>query len=72
MGVRKIDYSLCTSCGTCVDVCPLDVFRMHKEKEIPYIAYLSDCMSCFHCELECPAEAIYCIPDREMRMPRPF
>lgn len=72
MGVRKIDYQLCTGCGQCIDLCPLDVFRFDEEIQKPFIKYLQDCMSCFRCELECPAKAIYVTPDRERRMPRPW
>lgn len=72
MGVRKIDYQLCTGCKQCVDLCPMDVFRFDEEKQKPFIKYLRDCMSCFLCELKCPAGAIYVTPDRERRMPRPW
>lgn len=72
MGVRKIDYSLCTKCKLCVDVCPMDVFRIDAKDDKPFIKYLRDCMSCFLCEIECPAGAIYVTPHRERRIPNPW
>ena len=72
MGVRKIENTLCTGCEICVDNCPMDVFRMNEETGKAFIKYLSDCMSCFLCEIECPEGAIYVTPVREMRIPRPY
>lgn len=72
MGIRKIDLGLCTECGTCVDICPMDVLRTNGESGEPVIKYLSDCQSCFLCERDCPAGAIYVTPDRERRIPLPW
>ncbi len=72
MGIRKIDYQLCTGCEICVDECPMDVLRMDKETKKPFIKYLRDCQSCFLCEVDCPVEAIYVTPDRERRIPLPW
>lgn len=72
MGIRRIDYGLCSGCGTCVEYCPLDVIRMNEETGKPFIMYLSDCMACFLCEVECPEEAIYVSPDRERRTVLPW
>lgn len=72
MGIRKIDFSLCTGCGTCVDICPMDVLRINEESERPVIKYLSDCQSCFLCERDCPTGAIYVTPFRERRIPLPW
>ncbi len=70
MGIRRIDYRLCTGCGTCVDVCPMDVLRMDDITKKPVIKYLTDCMSCFLCERDCPEKgAIYVSPVRERRIP---
>ncbi len=69
MGVRKIDVRLCTGCGKCIDVCPMDVFRMDEPTEKPFIKYIRDCQSCFLCERDCPEEAIYVVPLHERRMP---
>ncbi len=72
MGIRKIDYHLCTGCGICVDHCPMDVLRMDEETKRPLIAYLRDCQSCFLCERDCPVEAIWVTPVRERRIPLPW
>ena len=78
MGIRKIDYELCTGCGTCVENCPMDVIRLDPEiyngetSPKAFIKYLRDCMTCYLCELECPEEAIYVSPERERRIPLPW
>lgn len=72
MGIRKIDYKLCTGCGTCIDNCPMDVFRMDEKTKKPFIKYLRDCQSCFLCEMDCPAHAMYVTPDRERRIRLPW
>jgi NAD-dependent dihydropyrimidine dehydrogenase PreA subunit len=72
MGIRKIDYELCTACGICVDECPMDVIRMDEETGKPFIKYLRDCQACFLCEIDCPTEAIFVSPDRERRVPLPW
>ncbi|MBI4187551.1 MAG: ferredoxin family protein [Chloroflexi bacterium] len=72
MGIRKIDRELCTGCGICVDGCPMDVIRMDEDSRKAYIAYLSDCMSCFLCETDCRDRAIYVTPERERRVPLPW
>lgn len=36
MDVRDVGLSQCSGCGTCVDVCPEDVFRMDKQREQPF------------------------------------
>ncbi len=51
-----IDDSKCISCGTCADVCPLDVFYGSKENDIPVVQYPDECWHCNSCVLECPVE----------------
>lgn len=72
MGIRKIDYSRCNGCGTCVDLCPMDVLRLDPSTKKAVIKYLRDCMSCFACEEDCPKDAIFVTPDREKRIPLPW
>ncbi len=49
-------------CGTCVEVCPTDVF-VSGPTVVPEIAHVEDCQTCFACELYCPADALYVDPD---------
>ena len=56
MAIEKIDYDKCTSCGNCMTLCPMDVFR--KMDDFYYIAYREDCMTCQLCLLYCKGNAI--------------
>ncbi|MFX0114576.1 MAG: ferredoxin family protein [Candidatus Hodarchaeota archaeon] len=51
----KIDFDKCTSCFTCVEVCPEDVY---DENDQPIIARPEDCTDCMTCVEECPEGAI--------------
>jgi ferredoxin len=31
----KVDNDKCTGCGTCVEVCPVEVFELKDEKSVP-------------------------------------
>jgi NAD-dependent dihydropyrimidine dehydrogenase PreA subunit len=70
MTVEHIDYQKCTACQWCYKICPMDVYRT-AGKEV-YIAYPDDCMCCYLCELECPAEAIHVSPRRGQSKPFPW
>ncbi len=72
MGIRRIDFDLCTECEMCVESCPQDVLRMSEETGKPFIAYLRDCESCLLCELACPVGAIDVYPVLERRIPNPL
>ncbi|MCX8158385.1 MAG: ferredoxin family protein [Candidatus Diapherotrites archaeon] len=50
-----IDYSKCIKCGTCVNVCPMQVFIM---KDKPEVAHPEKCVQCKACEVSCPTQAI--------------
>ena len=63
--IREILETKCIGCGICVDICPLDVFRMDGKNEKAIIKYPEDCMTCYTCELKCPEEAIYVHPFKE-------
>ena len=58
MAVENIDLERCTGCGTCVKVCPVDVFRFDKESKKAIIRYADDCMLCAWCLMECPHDSI--------------
>ncbi len=51
-----IDDKKCICCGTCVDICPMDVFFGSKETEIPVISHPEECWHCNACVLDCPVE----------------
>ena len=70
--IKHIDYDKCTNCGSCAEVCPMDVFRMDDGSNRAFIKYLRDCQSCFICERICPEGAIYCMPSFERRIPDPW
>ena len=72
MGIRDIDYEVCTGCKACVEICPMDVLRWNEEQKRPFIKYLRDCQSCFLCETDCPVDAIYVTPALERRIPLPW
>ena len=51
-----IDYDKCTSCGSCVNVCPVSVFSQDESKV--KVVNPSECIGCRACETSCPVEAI--------------
>ncbi len=50
----KIDPSLCTACGTCIDECPVEAISAGDV----YTIDASACIDCGACAGVCPAEAI--------------
>lgn len=61
--IASIDLEKCVGCGTCVQKCPLDVFRLRGDQAV--IAYPDDCMTCYLCERSCPTGAIFVHPFKE-------
>lgn len=55
MAKPKVDKKKCNGCGTCVDVCPMEVFEIKDNK-----AHVvnDECVGCKACEAQCPQEAI--------------
>ncbi len=51
-----IDYKKCTTCKTCIDVCPMDVFAEENGKVV--VKKPKDCIGCKACEVQCPEKAI--------------
>ena len=52
----SVDKKKCTGCGTCVSVCPVNVFEISGGKSNP--VRVKDCIGCRACENSCPVGAI--------------
>ena len=47
-----IDREKCTGCGTCAEICPVQVFRHHKDNDkIPEVKFRRECWHCNACVL---------------------
>ncbi|MBD3191373.1 MAG: 4Fe-4S dicluster domain-containing protein [Candidatus Heimdallarchaeota archaeon] len=53
----KIDFDCCIACGTCIEVCPEEVYDEDDEGK-PVNARPEDCTDCGICVSECPEECI--------------
>lgn len=65
--IELISKDRCIKCDACVTACPDNVFDSRLD-DVPIIARLDDCQTCFLCELYCPVDALYVSPlmdDRE-------
>ena len=56
MPKAKIDYKKCTQCGTCVNICPQEIFYMEKGKV--KVKKIQKCLECKACVAQCPNGAI--------------
>ena len=62
-----INPNLCTGCGTCAEICPVQVFRYDRDKEkIPEVKFRRECWHCNACVLDCPSKAI------QLHVPLPY
>ena len=52
----KIDLGKCDGNGTCVDVCPVEVFELQGGKAVAVKP--EECIICRACEVQCPNNAI--------------
>lgn len=55
-----VEDSKCTGCGTCVDVCPVAVFKMESrsEKSVSNPGNGEACIACRACEVQCESQCI--------------
>ncbi|PWL64367.1 4Fe-4S dicluster domain-containing protein [Bilophila wadsworthia] len=62
-----IDPEKCKGCGTCAQICPVQVFRFHRaEEKTPRPVFGEECWHCNCCVEDCPAGAI------RLRVPVPY
>jgi len=56
----EVDLKKCDGNGTCVDVCPVDVFELQElEGKTKAVVVDNDaCIVCRACEVQCPEQAI--------------
>jgi len=66
--IEYIFEDLCNNCNACVIACPTNV--LDPAQQMPQIARLDQCQTCFMCELYCEQDAIYVGPDQ--RAPEPI
>ena len=52
----KVDITKCNGCGTCIDICPVEVFEIKDEKSVA--TNIDECLVCRVCEIECAELAI--------------
>lgn len=53
----EVDQKKCDRCGTCIDMCPMDVLHFSRTG-FPYMKYRDDCWYCDVCVFVCPRKAI--------------
>jgi NAD-dependent dihydropyrimidine dehydrogenase PreA subunit len=58
----KIDEKLCeamqTGCQRCIDICPVDVFRLQDGKIVTVFDNEDECTFCNMCVEQCPKAAV--------------
>ncbi|MEU8689968.1 ferredoxin family protein [Streptomyces sp. NPDC048665] len=59
--IELVSAERCITCDKCIKVCPTNVFD-RGEDGIPVLARRDDCQTCFQCEANCPADALYVAP----------
>jgi len=52
----KYDRDCCIGCGSCAEVCPVDVWEIEDDKAKPVRA--DDCIECGACVDACPGNCI--------------
>ncbi|MGW4212115.1 4Fe-4S dicluster domain-containing protein [Lentzea sp. NPDC004789] len=59
--IELISTQQCIACDKCILVCPTNVFDRGTDG-LPVISRQSDCQTCFQCEANCPADALFVAP----------
>jgi len=53
MPKKEINENLCTECGLCAEICPVQAIILS-----PYPEFGENCITCFQCVKECPEDAV--------------
>ena len=53
-----INQSKCVKCGTCAQICPLDVLYQARDTKEIVVRYPDECWHCRACAIDCPKQAI--------------
>lgn len=59
--IELVSAERCIACDKCIKVCPTNVFDRGTDG-IPVISRHDDCQTCFQCEANCPADALFVAP----------
>lgn len=52
----EVDVEKCIGCGNCVEVCPVDVYKLQDGKS--FVVNADECLGCESCVEACEKEAI--------------
>ena len=63
-----IDGELCTDCGECIEICPMDAI---KDEDSVFMVMVERCIGCGLCVDRCPVEAIS-MDEREEKTEAPL
>ncbi len=55
----ELDTQRCTGAGTCLQVCPVDVFEIDRERHLASLPRRQHCVQCGACIVQCPRDALY-------------
>ena len=61
-----IQKQMCVGCGTCAEICCMDVYGPMGQGGYPVVRYPEECWHCRACVMDCPAGAI------QLRYPLPM
>jgi NAD-dependent dihydropyrimidine dehydrogenase PreA subunit len=54
---NRIDYSKCTGCVTCYEICPESVYDLDASRRV-YVRRPDECWLCGSCRMDCPTGAL--------------